>query len=68
MHGGQAITFGRAAREATSVRARRQLRSVERKVGRSTAFLVVVTTTEFFSDEDDAPLLSVDDTILVVPR
>ena len=68
MHGGQAITFGRLAHEDTRVCARRQLRSVERKVGRSAAFLVVVTTTEFFAGEDDAPLLSVDDTILVVPR
>ena len=45
MHGGQAITFRRAAVEGTRVRARRQLRSVERKMGRSATFLVVVTTT-----------------------
>jgi hypothetical protein len=67
MHGGQAITFDRTAYEGTDVRAKRRLRSVERKVGRSAAFLLIVTTTDFL-DRDDLRFVTVDDTILVVPR
>jgi N-terminal half of MaoC dehydratase len=67
MHGGQAITFHRQVCEGAAVRARRQLRRAERKAGRSAEFLLVVTTTQYH-DGDDALLVTVDDTILVVPR
>jgi hypothetical protein len=67
MHGGQAITFHRQVWEGAAVRARRQLRRADRKTGRSSEFLLVVTTTQY-QDGDDALLTTVDDTILVVPR
>ena len=67
MHGGQAMTFHHAAYEGTRVRARRQVRRAERKTGRSARFLLVVTTTRYH-DGDDVLLVTVDDTILVVPR
>ncbi len=67
MHGGQDITFHGRAHEGTRVEARRRLRAVERKAGRTGDFLVVTTTTEFVADGETS-LAVVDDTILVVPR
>ena len=67
MHGGQDIRFFDRSREGMRVQARRHLRAVDRKAGRSGDFLVVTTTTEFVAD-GAAPLALVDDTVLVMPR
>jgi N-terminal half of MaoC dehydratase len=68
MHGGQVIAFHRPVCEGADLHARRMLRSVERKVGRASTFLLVIATTEFAAGDDDSPLITVDDSILVVPR
>jgi hypothetical protein len=67
MHGGQDIRFLDRSGEGMRVEARRHLRAVDRKAGRSGDFLVVTTTTEFVAD-GVARLALGDDVILVVPR
>ena len=67
MHGGQAVEFHVAAREGMHVRVGRVVRRAERKAGRTSPFLVVVTESRFVGD--GATLLTVvADTILIVPR
>jgi hypothetical protein len=67
LHGGQEMRFLRPAVEGMDVHAQRHLRRVARKAGRSGEFLVVLTTTRYH-EHDGQLLVTVDDTILVVPR